>query len=120
MEQRNVTLLLFEKLSAKPIKLTFDEPHTSSNGGAVPVEVINQKMDLTSAFTEAIADTRRPGKIKHSIEELVHQRMFAIACGYADCNGAARLADDPVMKLLAGIDDHRSLHAHPGSEGTDR
>jgi len=104
MEQRNVTPLLFENLFAKPIKLTFDEPHTSSDGGAVLVEAINQKMDLTSAFTEAINDPRQTGKIKHSIDELVRQRIFAIACGYADCNDAARLADDPVMKLLAGID----------------
>ena len=27
-----------------------------------------------------------------------------IACGYADGNEAARLADDPVMKLLSGRD----------------
>ena len=30
--------------------------------------------------------------------------MFGIACGYADCNDAARLSADPVMKLLTGRD----------------
>jgi len=30
--------------------------------------------------------------------------MFGIACGYADGNDAARIADDPVFKLLAGRD----------------
>ncbi len=30
--------------------------------------------------------------------------MFAIACGYADCNDAARLAEDPIQKLLVGRD----------------
>jgi hypothetical protein len=104
MKQRHATPLLFENLFAQPLKLTFDEPHTSSDGGAVLVEAINQKMDLTSAFTEAINDSRQPGKVKHTIEELVRQRIFALACGYPDGNDAARLADDPVMKLLAGID----------------
>ena len=32
------------------------------------------------------------------------KRLFAIACGYADGNDDARLADDPVMKFLAGRD----------------
>jgi hypothetical protein len=31
---------------------------------------------------------------------LVRQRVYGIACGYADCNDAARLARDPVHKLL--------------------
>ena len=30
--------------------------------------------------------------------------MFGIACGYADANDAARLAHDPVFKLLIGRD----------------
>jgi hypothetical protein len=104
MKQRNATPLLFKNLLSKPIKVTFDQPHTSSDGGAVLVEAINEKMDLTSAFIEAIDDPRQPGKVKHTIKELVRQRVFSIACGYVDCNDAARLADDPVMKLLAGID----------------
>ena len=45
VEQRDVTPLLFENLLAKPIKLAFDAPHTSSDGGAVLMEAINQKMD---------------------------------------------------------------------------
>jgi hypothetical protein len=32
------------------------------------------------------------------------QRVFAIACGYADCNDAARLAEDTIQKLLVGRD----------------
>jgi len=36
--------------------------------------------------------------------ELFRQRVYAIACGYPDANDAARLADDPIHKLL--IDRH--------------
>jgi hypothetical protein len=35
---------------------------------------------------------------------LVRQRVYGLACGYADCNDAARLAQDPVHKLLLGRD----------------
>ena len=30
----------------------------------------------------------------------MRQRVYGIACGYADCNDSARLAEDPVHKLL--------------------
>jgi hypothetical protein len=34
----------------------------------------------------------------------VRQRIFGLVCGYADCNDAARLADDAVHKLLLDRD----------------
>jgi hypothetical protein len=38
------------------------------------------------------------------MHELLTQRVMAIACGYEDANDAARLASDPVHKLLVGRD----------------
>ena len=35
---------------------------------------------------------------------MLQQRVFGLACGYADCNDAARLADDAIHKLLVGRD----------------
>lgn len=116
MDKRTATPLLFEDLFDKRTEVTFDEPHTSSDGGAILLKAVNDKLDLTSAFTEAIEDPRQEGKVTHPLEELVRQRIFGLACGYADCNDAARLADDPVMKLLAGIDsdyDERTLASQP-------
>lgn len=34
----------------------------------------------------------------------MRQRLYAIACGYPDGNDAARLAEDPIHKLLIGRD----------------
>ena len=42
--------------------------------------------------------------MEHSFHDLVRQRVFGIACGYEDCNDAARVGDDPVHKLLVGRD----------------
>ncbi len=60
----------------------------------------------TALFRRAacISDGRQAGKVEHSIRDLVRQRLFGIACGYADCNDAARLAEDPIQKLLIGRD----------------
>jgi hypothetical protein len=43
-------------------------------------------------------------RISHEMVELLTQRVMAIAMGYADCNDAGRLADDPIHKMLVGRD----------------
>lgn len=47
---------------------------------------------------------RQQGKARHELAEMLRQRVFAIACGHADANDAARLADDPIQRLLVGRD----------------
>lgn len=115
MDERCATPILFEDLFDKPTTVSFNEPCTSSNGGAVLLNAIAQKMGIINAFTEHIDDTRQEGKVQHTIEELVQQRIFTIACGYPDCNDAAKLADDPIIKLLVGQErqDDESLASQP-------
>jgi hypothetical protein len=53
--------------------------------------------------------------VQHQALELVRQRVFGLACGYADCNDAARLADDAIHKLLLDRDPiaGRALASQP-------
>ena len=86
MDKRSATSLLFDDLFDKHTEVTFDEPHTSSDGGAILLKAVDKKLDLTSAFTGAIDDPRQEGKVTHPLEDLVGQRIFGLACGYSDCN----------------------------------
>ncbi len=90
--------------NCKPIIARFDQPHASSDGGALLVKMADDRLELTAQLAGAIRDRRQPGKIAHPLRDLVRQRVFGLACGYADCNDAARLADDPIHKLLLGRD----------------
>ena len=60
-------------------------------------------------------DDRECGKIVHQLFDLLRQRVYGIACGYPDCNDAARLGDDPIYKLLLDRDpfDGNSLGSQP-------
>src|SRR5712691_12329403 len=88
----------------KPIVATFDTEHASSDGGAVLLKGIDTQLALTKRLAACLADGRQPGKVQHQTVELFRQRVFGLACGYADCNDAARLADDPIHKLLVERD----------------
>jgi len=89
---------------SQPIIATFDQPQTSSDGGAVLLKVIDDRLGLTWRLASALRDGRQPGKVTHSLRDLLRPRVFGLACGYADCNDAARLVDDPIHKLLVERD----------------
>jgi hypothetical protein len=44
----------------------------------------------------------RRGPVRHSLETLVRQRVFQIACGYEDQDDADTLRSDPLLKLVCG------------------
>jgi hypothetical protein len=84
--------------------MQFDQPDASSDGGAILLKACDERLGLSDGLAKRIVDKRQPGKVEHTIRDLVRQRLFAIACGYADCNDAARLAIDPIQKMLVGRD----------------
>jgi hypothetical protein len=96
--------VLFPKLFRRPVVVKFDQPHASSDGGAILLKACDERIGLTERLASCIVDARQAGKVEHSVRDLVRQRLYGIACGYAECNDAARLAQDPIQKLLIGRD----------------
>jgi hypothetical protein len=96
--------LLFPDLFGKPLYAQFDRPCASSDGGAILLKAAEKRLGLIEALTGSLRDARDPGKVLHETRALLSQRIFGLACGYADANDAARLADDPIHKLL--LDRH--------------
>jgi hypothetical protein len=96
--------VLFQDLFDKPLVATFDQPHASSDGGAVLLNAAERQYGLIDGFARCLVDDRQAGKVQHTLRDLLAQRIFGLACGYPDANDADRLADDPIQKLLLGRD----------------
>ena len=123
--------VLFPDLFDKPLVATFNQEHASSDGGAVLLKAAERVYGLVKAFARCLADKRAPGKIRHTLADLIGQRVFGIACGHPDGNDADHLANDPIHKLLLGRDrcparpwrrnprsrDSRTARAAPCSTG---
>lgn len=97
-----VTFEFYDKL--KPVVARFDQSHASTDGGAVLLKAVDDRLHLTDPLAACLADRRDPDKIRHSLRDLLRQRIIGIACGYEDGNDAVRLADDPLHKLAVGRD----------------
>ena len=96
--------VLFPDLFEKPLVAAFKQEQASSDGGAVLLKAAERVYGLVKAFAGCLADRRAPGKIRHTLVDLLGQRIFGIACGHPDGNDADHLADDPIHKLLLGRD----------------
>ena len=96
--------VLFPDLFDTPLVATFDRQHASSDGGAVLRKAAERLYGLVAGFARCLVDRREPGKIRHTLAELLGQRIVGIACGHPDGNDANHLADDPIHKLLLGRD----------------
>jgi len=96
--------VLFPDLFDKPVIATFDQPHASSDGGAILLKAADARYGLIDGFARCLVDDRQPGKVRHTLADLLAQRIYGLACGHPDANDADRLADDPIHKLLLGRD----------------
>jgi hypothetical protein len=84
-----------------PIEASFDGPQLTSDGGLVWLAEADAALGLCAALARAITD-RRTGPVQYSLELLIRQRVFQIACGYEDQNDATTLRHDPLLKLACG------------------
>ncbi len=108
MNEQNIPQsVLFPGIGSRPVVAKFDQPQSSSDGGAILLRAADRRLHLTAALAQALEDERQSGKIDHELVELVTQRVMAIACGYPDANDTARLGSDPIHKMLVGRDPIR-------------
>jgi hypothetical protein len=96
--------VLFKGLSKKSLVVRFDQEHATSDGGAILLKGCDERLGLSATLARLLHDQRQPNKVRHTFLELLRQRLYAIACGYADGNDAARLGEDPMFKLLLDRD----------------
>src|SRR5690625_1118819 len=91
---------LFSGPNNKPVTMMFDQPASSSDAGAVLLARIEARHGLIAAVSAGLHDSRDQTKVRHSLGDVVTQRVYGIACGYEDGNDAAYLRHDPIQKLL--------------------
>ncbi len=91
----------FATPTALPLHAAFDGGRLTSDGGLPWLAEADTALGLCALIAAFVPEWRkRTGQ--HSLETLVRQRVFQIACGYEDQDDADTLRHDPLLKLVCG------------------
>ena len=90
-EDSTTQCFLFPELFDRLTVFQFDQVEGSSDGGAIMLQAAERRLGIIAALADCMQDDREAGKVRHEMEELLTQRVMAIACGYEDGNDAALL-----------------------------
>jgi hypothetical protein len=91
--------LRFPPIVGYTVRADFDGGALSSDFGALLLRGIDRQIGLTARLAAAIRDKRHLSYIDHPLRDLLAQRIYQIASGYADGNDANSLRHDPLFKL---------------------
>jgi hypothetical protein len=92
----------FESLCSKEVIADFEGGRITSDAGGLLLRELDQRYRIAENAARCLQNPRESHKVKHDLLTPVRQRLFAIAQGHEDNNGAATLAQDPAFKIMAG------------------
>ena len=95
----------FQTLGSREVTARFDGGTITSDAGGLLLREVEAKTGLLADLAHGFDDYRDPELIEHSVEELIKQRVFALALGYEDLNDHDQLRADPLLATLVGKAD---------------
>lgn len=94
-----------KSLGKRSVIARFDGGDITSDGGALLLRELESKTHIIRDFAGCFTDHRDPERIEHTVEQLVGQRVYALALGYEDLNDHDDLRHDPLLAVLVGKED---------------
>ena len=110
MSDSSPTQLCFPPIGGQTVRADFEGGALSSDFGALLLRGVDRQIGLTARLATAIHDKRHQSYIDHPLRDLLAQRIYQMAAGYADGNDANSLRHDPAFKL--GLDRRPLDPAH--------
>ena len=95
----------FGRFGRRVIEADFNGGDLSSDGGLLLLRQVDRHLGLSRAAAAAIPDPRDPERIRHSLRDMLAQRLYGLCCGYEDLNDHQTLRDDVLMQTAVGRDE---------------
>ena len=103
--QRKLTCRDLQGPGRRKISADFDGGTITSDAGTLLLSQVDRHLALCRRLSSAFVDARDPERIEHSVEDLLRQRILALAAGYEDLNDHDLLRKDPALATFVGKAD---------------
>lgn len=88
----------FPTVKCRKVTADFAGGDITSNAGVLLLRQADRKIGLTKGAAGLMPDDRCSGKVEHTIEAMLRQRVYAIACGEEDLNDHHQLRNDLALQ----------------------
>jgi len=105
MTECNQSAFEFADHFSRQVVARFDGGTLTTDSGGLLLRETDRRLNLLPRLAECFLDGRNPLLVEHSVEQLVSQRVYALALGYEDLNDHEQLRRDPLLRVLAGKAD---------------
>ncbi len=95
----------FHTLGRREVVAGFDGGRITSDAGGLLLRETERVTGILRQFAGCFTDHRDPDRIEHPVEDLIAQRVYALALGYEDLNDHDDLRHDPLLAVLVGKAD---------------
>ena len=102
MTQCSTDAIKFKRLGKRFVVADFNGGTITSDAGALLLDKTEQAIGLLGRAAECFADHRDAALTEHTVEQLLRQRVFALALGYEDLNDHDELSRDPLLAAVVG------------------
>ena len=95
--------MIIDKVNGKKVELKIDGEYLSSDGGIMLIK--DKVSSMSQSLAKVFDDKRDKSKIKHTIEDMLSQRILGIIAGNEDLNDHNKIRDDELYKLAVGKEE---------------
>ena len=88
----------------RAIMIDFQGATITSDVGFLLLREIDYRFKIIAPMGDCLEDLRSPTHTKHSLVQMIRQRVYQIGASYEDCNDADFLRIDPALRLALGKD----------------
>ena len=98
MQEDNLLFPGLSPVGRHEISAPFDGGALSSDGGVLVLRQIEKRLNFAGMIASCLHDKRDANRTIHDYTTMIRSRMFAICCGYEDCDDLDELRHDPALK----------------------
>jgi hypothetical protein len=95
--------LTLRDLGPQQLRVDFQGGRIVSDAGLLAVRALERPLRVIADLAPLLPDPRSPKFIRHSVEALLTQEVYALLAGYPDHNDADDLRHDPLFQILADV-----------------
>jgi hypothetical protein len=92
----------FGKVGRRVVEAAFDGGDIVSDGGALLLKQVDDRLGLTRAAARVFADGRRAASVRHDMRSLIAQRVYGLCCGWEDVTDHNTLRHDLAHQTAVG------------------